>query len=36
MVGENGALVLPSSLFTRARSNPFFDYIEHRVVEAID
>ena len=36
MVGENGALVFPPSLFTRARSNPFFGYIEDRLVEAID
>ena len=35
LVGENGALVFPASLYTRARSNPFFKYIENRVVEAI-
>ena len=33
MVGESGALTLPASLFTRARSNPFFDYVMERVLE---
>jgi alpha-beta hydrolase superfamily lysophospholipase len=36
MVGESSALVFPPSLYTRARSNPFFGYIEHRVLGAID
>ncbi len=36
MVGENGALVFPASLYTRARSNPFFGYIERRVLEVIE
>ena len=35
MVGENGALVFPASLHTRARSNPFFGYIERRVLDVI-
>jgi len=36
MVGESGALVFPASLYTRARSNPFFSYIERRVLEVIE
>jgi alpha-beta hydrolase superfamily lysophospholipase len=35
MVGENGALVFPASLYTRARSNPFFSYMEQRVLDVI-
>ena len=31
LVGEGGTLVLPPSLQTRARSNPFYDYIEQRI-----
>lgn len=31
MTGESGALMLPPSLFTRIRSNPFHDYVERRV-----
>ena len=33
LLGENGALVLPSSLYTRARANPFFDYLLERLDE---
>ena len=33
MVGESGALIFPASLYTRARSNPFFDYMTRRVLE---
>jgi hypothetical protein len=36
LVGENGALIFPASLYTRARSNPFFDYVTRRLVEASD
>jgi len=36
LVGENGALVFPASLYTRARSNPFFSYVERRVLEVIE
>lgn len=36
MVGENGALVFPPSLYTRARSNPFFGYIQRRVLDSIE
>lgn len=36
MLGENGALAVPSSLFTRARSNPFFGYLQQRLEQAID
>jgi alpha-beta hydrolase superfamily lysophospholipase len=31
MVGESGALDLPPVLFTRLRSNPFYDYVEERI-----
>jgi alpha-beta hydrolase superfamily lysophospholipase len=33
MVGEWGALTFPSNLYTRARSNPFFGYIQQRILE---
>jgi alpha-beta hydrolase superfamily lysophospholipase len=36
MTGENGALTLPASLFTRARSNPFHDYVEQRIAAWIE
>jgi len=36
LVGESGALIFPASLYTRARSNPFFDYVTRRLVEASD
>jgi hypothetical protein len=36
MVGEDGALVFPASLYTRARSNPFFGYIQRRVLDVVD
>jgi alpha-beta hydrolase superfamily lysophospholipase len=29
--GESGALDLPPSLFTRARSNPFYEYLQQRL-----
>ena len=36
MVGESGAMVLPASLFTRVRANPFHDYMERRIQEMIE
>jgi len=30
-LGESGALTLPASVYTRARSNPFYPYIEERI-----
>jgi len=36
MTGESGALILPASLFARARSNPFHDYVENRILEVIE
>ena len=33
MVGEAGALILPSTLSQRLRSNPFYGYIETRLTE---
>jgi hypothetical protein len=36
MVGENGALMFPASLFTRARSNPFFEYMESKILQSIE
>lgn len=34
-LGENGALAVPASLFTRARANPFFDYMAQRLTATI-
>jgi alpha-beta hydrolase superfamily lysophospholipase len=34
-LGESGALTLPSSLYTRARANPFFSYIQQRLDQVI-
>jgi alpha-beta hydrolase superfamily lysophospholipase len=34
-LGEDGALALPASVYTRARSNPFYDYLELRIEEYI-
>ena len=34
MVGESRALTFPSNLYTRARSNPFFDYMKQRILDA--
>ncbi len=36
MVGESGAMTIPASLFTRVRSNPFYGYMEQRILEAMD
>lgn len=36
MAGESGALIVPASLFTRVRSNPFHTYVERRIIEAVD
>jgi hypothetical protein len=33
--GERGLLIVPASQLTRLRSNPFFPYVEQRLVELV-
>jgi len=35
ILGESGALILPPALLQRLRSNPFYGYIEQRIVSTI-
>jgi alpha-beta hydrolase superfamily lysophospholipase len=36
MIGETNALILPGNIQTRARSNPFYDYMVQRIIDAVE
>lgn len=36
LVGETNALILPGNIQTRARSNPFYDYMVQRILGAVE
>jgi len=36
LLGEEGALILPPGLLQRLRSNPFYGYLESKIIESVD
>lgn len=36
LLGESGALVLPPALLQRLRSNPFYDYVQTKIIDTLN